>query len=162
MDNLFYMNLKVLVDGDFTLEKFPQKGGWTYVLFPELEKPKAYFGMLKVTGKIDSHELGQVTLMPFGNGKLFLPVNAQIRKLIQKGVGDLVRVNLFLPVNDEAETDFSEAQILECLKEEPMAWKNFQLLSREKRDQELQEILRLQVEDRKVEKIVQLIERLRY
>lgn len=156
------MNPKVLIDGEFVLEKFPQKGGWTYVLFPNLEKPKAYFGMLKVSGKIDSYKLEEVTLMPFGSGKLFLPVNAKIRKAIQKKEGDTVKLWLTPLLEEGVETDFSQETIFSCIKEEPEAWRNFQLLSKEKRQEELQEILRFQIEEKKIEKLVQLIDRLRF
>lgn len=57
------------------------------MLFPKLKKPKSYLGMMKVEFQIDGHELGLMTLMPFGKGMLFLPINAKIRKLIKKEMG---------------------------------------------------------------------------
>lgn len=88
--------MKPLVEGVFILKKYPGKGGWTYaevpVVAPEKKNP---FGWMKVKGSIDAFELKQYKLMPMGNGKLFLPVKAEIRKKIKKEEGDQVHVVLF-------------------------------------------------------------------
>jgi hypothetical protein len=152
--------LKVITEGIFILEKFPQKGGWTYVLFPEIKKTNAYFGMMKVNVHIDGHELGQMTLMPFGNGKLFLPVNAKIRKLIKKENGQEVKVKLC--TQEAEEESFGEQVILDCLKEEPHAWENFKALSPEERQTMINDIIAIASEEKRVKKIVRLIERLNY
>jgi hypothetical protein len=68
------------------LEKIPGKGGWTYVVINEIAPDKrAKFGWVKVRGSIDDYELNQYKLMPMGNGKLFLPVRAEIRKKQKTG-----------------------------------------------------------------------------
>ena len=70
---------KPLVNSDYLLQKFPGKGGWTYAEIPEiLQNKNNPFGWVKVKGTIDSHTLKQYKLMPMGNGKLFLPVKAEI------------------------------------------------------------------------------------
>jgi hypothetical protein len=155
------MKSKVLIEGYFELEKFPQKGGWTYIVLSELEKPKAYFGMMKVNGKIDNHDLVGVTLMPYGNGNLFLPVNAKIRKIISKEAGDSVKLLLTEVDAEEREEVFTESNILACIREEPLAWEKFQQLPQETKDHELQEILHFQLESKKIEKIILLIEKLK-
>ena len=44
-----------IVDGTFMIEKFLSKGGWTYVLLPQLESNKnAPFGWRNVFGTIDN------------------------------------------------------------------------------------------------------------
>ena len=53
------------------------------------------FGWVKVRGFIDEFELKQYKLMPMGAGKLFLPVNAAIRKKIKKQAGDTVKIVLY-------------------------------------------------------------------
>ncbi len=70
-----------LVDDQFLLQKYPGKGGWTYTVLPEsVRKKKTPFGWIQVKGFIDSFELKAYRLMPMSNGKLFLPVRAEIRK----------------------------------------------------------------------------------
>jgi hypothetical protein len=87
---------KPLVDTEFLLERFPGKGGWTYARIPQILQDKnAPFGWVKVKGTIDGFEISNYNLMPFGNGQLFLPVKAEIRKKIKKEEGDYVRVILY-------------------------------------------------------------------
>lgn len=87
---------KPLVEAEFLLQKFPGKGGWTYAEIPEvLQNKNNPFGWLKVKGSIDSYVLKQYKLMPMGNGKLFLPVKAEIRKTIKKNQGDYVKILLY-------------------------------------------------------------------
>ena len=76
---------KPLVDREYLLEKFPGKGGWTYAQIPEiLQNKQSAFGWVRVRGTIDNFEIKNYNLMPMGNGKLFLPVKAEIRKKIKK------------------------------------------------------------------------------
>jgi hypothetical protein len=78
-----------LVKKEIQLEKFPGKGGWTYARIPEVSQDRnTPFGWRKVRCFIDQVEIKQYHLMPRGNGQLFLPVNASIRKLIKKEAGD--------------------------------------------------------------------------
>lgn len=117
---------KPLVDKTYLLEKYPGKGGWTYAAIDEIpQDKKAPFGWVKVKGTIDSHSISDYKLMPMGNGKLFLPVKAEIRKKIGKKEGDRVRVVLY---KDDSKFVIPD-ELLLCLKEEPAAWKFFQTLS---------------------------------
>ena len=85
-----------LIHKKYKLEKFPGKGGWTYVRIPDiLPDKKKPFGWLKVKGSIDSYELINYRLAPMGKGGLFLPVKAAIRKIIGKQEGDWVEIILF-------------------------------------------------------------------
>jgi len=100
----------LLIDKEYQLERFPGKGGWTYVALPEIKKNKeAAFGLVKVKGTIDSYEISGVSLMPFGNGNLILAVKAEIRKAISKEEGDYVHITLY--------TDDTVFQIPEDFKE---------------------------------------------
>ena len=76
---------KPLVNKSYLLERFQAKGGWTYAKIPEVLQDKhSPFGWVRVRGSIDNFEIKNYHLMPMGNGNLFLPVKAEIRKKIGK------------------------------------------------------------------------------
>ncbi len=107
---------KKLAEGTYVLEKYPGKGGWTYIALPEVQPAKnTPFGWVKVSGHIDAYALQQISLMPMGDGKLFLPVKAAIRKKIQKEAGDFVHLLLY---NDNTPLEIPD-EILECFAMEP-------------------------------------------
>ncbi len=90
------MTGELLTDKQYLLERFPGKGGWTYVLLPEIPKDKdAPFGIVKVKGSIDGYQVNSYSLMPYGNGALLMAVKAEIRKKIGKEEGDYVHVTLY-------------------------------------------------------------------
>ena len=105
-----------LVNEDYLLLKFPGKGGWTYAEIPEILQSKNNpFGWVTVKGSIDNYPLKQYKLMPMGNGKLFLPVKAAIRKIIGKQSGDYVHIILYA---DSSSLEIPE-EIVACFKNEP-------------------------------------------
>jgi hypothetical protein len=75
------------------LQKAPNKGGWTYVVWPGSVKFFGTRGLVKVRGTIDGHPF-RASFMAMGNGIHMLPVRADIRKAIGKEVGDTVAVLL--------------------------------------------------------------------
>ena len=78
---------------------------------------RAKFGWVQVQGNIDGFPLTQYKLMPMGNGHLFLPVRAEIRKKIGKQAGDYVHVTLFA---DHSTFEIPE-ELLLCFENEPKA-----------------------------------------
>lgn len=113
---------ELLINQKYQLEKFPGKGGWTYVILPEIPQSiKRKFGMVKVKGRIDDYELIGYNLMPMGAGQLFLPVKAEIRKKIGKKEGDWVSIELYA---DNSALAIPE-ELIDCLKDEPKAYANF-------------------------------------
>jgi hypothetical protein len=75
------------------LERSPSKGGWTYVIWPGSVKFFETRGVVKVRGKIDGHPF-RSSFMAMGDGRLMLPVKADIRRAIGKDVGETVSVIL--------------------------------------------------------------------
>lgn len=111
-----------LVDKKYLLEKFPGKGGWTYATIPEIAQDKnTPFGWVKVKGRIDDFEINNYHLMPMGNGKLFLPVKAEIRKKINKQAGDWVTITLY----EDTDPIIIPEDLLLCLKEDQNAYDTF-------------------------------------
>lgn len=148
---------KPKIDTNCILQKMPGKGGWTFVAIPEIQlDKKQWFGWIKVDGTIDGYEITNYHLMPLGDGALFLPVNAKIRKIIGKGEGDVVHVVLFsqsLPPVDE--NDF-----MTCLRDEPLALFNFNNLPLSEQEKITQWIYSVKNDDLRVERIAQSIDRL--
>lgn len=149
--------MKPLVDNKYLLEKFQGKGGWTFVRIPEIPQDKhAYFGWVKVRGTIDSFEIRKYHLMPMGNGQLFLPVKAEIRKKIKKQEGDHVHVILY-PDDEPLETP---EEMLLCLKEEPKALAFFKSLTESEQKFYIQWIYSAKKEETKINRLAKTIDRL--
>jgi hypothetical protein len=75
------------------LQKSPNKGGWTYVVWPQAADFFGTNGAVKVKGKVDGIAF-QSSFMAMGDGVQMLPVKADIRKTIGKEAGDTVSVEL--------------------------------------------------------------------
>lgn len=146
-----------MVEKEVQLEKFPGKGGWTYVRVPEIPPDKkSYFGWRKVKGFIDHVEIRQYHLMPMGNNQLFLPVNATIRKQIKKKEGDWVKIILY---EDKTPTEVPEEFIL-CLKDDPSAWKNFQKMKDGEKKRIVDWIYSVKTEELKIERMAEAINKI--
>ena len=146
-----------LVHRTCMLEKFQGKGGWTYAQIPEIRPDKhAHFGWVRVRGFIGSYEIKGYHLMPMGNGTLFLPVKAQIRKHIKKQAGDWVQIILYA---DYLPTEIPE-EFLWCLQDEPELFQNFMDFSDAERRDYLAWIYAAKTEQVKADRMASAIQKI--
>ncbi len=146
---------KLLVDNTIKLQKFPGKGGWTYAEIPDVSQHrKTRFRWLKVSGTIDSYQITNINLAPMGGGRMFLPVNADIRKVIRKEEGDSVHIILYADIEpDTAENDFQL-----CLDYEPKANKFFNSLTQYEQKGLIDWINASKTTDIKIERIAKTLD----
>ncbi|MES2556969.1 MAG: YdeI/OmpD-associated family protein [Bacteroidota bacterium] len=148
---------KPLIDGEYLLERYPGKGGWTYVVLPGIPRDKKTpFNWTTVRGTVDNYELSHYTLMPISGGGLFLPVKAAIRKVIKKEAGDTVRVVLYAETRPLGIPE----EWIECMQFQPPAYERFSALSQSAQKQLIDWIYGAKTEETKVKRMAEGIERL--
>jgi len=146
-----------MIENEYVLEKFPGKGGWTYTLIPEISPASNNpFGWVVVNGSIDGYEIRHYHLMPFGDGRLFLPVKAAIRKKIGKQAGDTVHVVLSI----ESDTPDVPGDLMLCLNDEPDLLSKFEKCSDETKKAHIIWLNSARNDNERVERIAQLMNKL--
>lgn len=146
-----------LADREYILEKFPGKGGWTFVRIPEIPlDKKSPFGWVRVKGRIDNFEINNYHLMPDGKGYLFLPVKAEIRKKLGKAEGDQVWVVLF---KDNDPVQLPE-ELRVCLAEDPDTLEVFESYSEGRKKELVDWIYSARKEETRINRIADLMNRI--
>lgn len=150
--------MKALLNKTFVLEKYPGKGGWTYVRIPKTFKNKEEkLKWKKVRGTIDGFEIRKYHLFPMTNDDgLFLPVKAEIRKHSKKKEGDRIHVILY---SDNEPLDIP-AELVICLQEEEQAFSFFNSLSESEQKYYIQWIYSAKKEETKIDRLAKTINRL--
>jgi hypothetical protein len=114
-----------------TIKKFGSQGektGWSYLEVPAKYAEQINPGVKKsyrVKGRLDNFLIKQVALLPMGEGDFIIPLNNEIRKGIKKAIGATVILQL---TEDKKQFELN-AELMECLKDEPKALKYFKSLA---------------------------------
>ena len=144
-------------DDHCVLQKPDVKGGWTFIMMPimpHLPKKKGS-AVVRVRGFIDTYELKNFHIWAMKKGT-FLAVKAEIRKAIQKQVGDTVKLVLWL---DEPQMVIPE-DFLICLREEPKLHRYFSDYPDKTKKEITDWIFSAKTEDEKITRIAQMLEKL--
>ncbi|MBK9285468.1 MAG: DUF1905 domain-containing protein [Sphingobacteriaceae bacterium] len=113
-----------------TVYKYGKKGdktGWTFVEMPldiisqlKLKNRREF----KIKGWIDDAQIKRLVCYPVKNGTYIIALNAEVRKKIKKSEGDQVSIKFTL----DKSAALQSPELLDCLKEDKVAQKQFESL----------------------------------
>jgi len=148
---------ELLKNKELTLNYIPNHGAWTYnIVIPDSKNIKGKWGDIKVFGTIDGYVFKNMNLAPRKGLDMYMSVNADIRKAINKKGGDLVVVTMQKEADNKL-TD--EDDIIECFRDAEILTK-FKSLDEEERTSIIKDILSQNDENSQEKKILLAIEKL--
>lgn len=121
-----------MVKFETRIQKFDKKGektGWSYISITSQQAAKLSPGTkvsFRIKGTLDKIPFEKTAILPMGDGSFILPLNATMRKTLQKKAGDKLNVVIQL---DKEEVPLSE-DFIKCLKDDPVAYDFFFSLPR--------------------------------
>lgn len=107
--------------------KLGEKTGWSYIEISRKHAEQLNPGCRKsfrVKGQLDNYQIEKAALLPMGQGKFILPINAAIRKGTGKAAGDLIKVKF----EHDAKPIALSADFIKCLKDDQRAYDFFKTL----------------------------------
>ncbi len=85
----------MVIEHTGVVERYPGSGGWWFVSMPdELVEPlrrRSERGLIPITATVGS-STWSTSLMPKGDGTLFVPLNSRVRKAAGIDVGDEITI----------------------------------------------------------------------
>lgn len=148
---------ELLKNKKLTLNYVPNHGAWTYnIIVPGSKDIKGKWGNIKVSGTIDGYEFKSMNLAPRKGLDMYMSVNADIRKAINKSGGDSVIVYM---IKDSDNKLTNEDDIIECFRDAEILTE-FRALAEQERIMIIEDILAQADENRQEKKILQEIKRL--
>lgn len=148
---------ELLKNKELTLNYIPNHGAWTYnIVIPDSKDIKGKWGDIKVSGTIDGYVFKNMNLAPRKGLDMYMSVNADIRKAINKKGGDLVVVTMQKEADNKL-TD--EDDIIECFRDAEILTK-FKSLNEEERTSIIKDILSQDDENSQEKKILLVIKKL--
>ncbi|PRY55496.1 uncharacterized protein DUF1905 [Arcticibacter pallidicorallinus] len=117
---------ELLKNKKLVLQHVPGKGAWTYhLVIPDTKDIRGKWGVMKVSGTIDGHEIKDLNLAPLTGKDKRISINSKIRKAIGKKGGDEVIVTLYkttdnhLTQEDDVKDCFKDADVYQKFKTLP-------------------------------------------
>lgn len=147
---------------DAVIDKFGSNGektGWTFIEVPATVASKLFPGNRKsfrVKGSLDAYKIARTALIPVGEGRFILPLNAVIRKATGKKYGDTISVIISV---DKSEIPLNK-DLMACLNDEPSALEKFMKFSPSHRNYYSKWIESAKTETTKTKRIVMTVEAL--
>ncbi len=133
------------------------KGAWTYhIQIPNTKHIIGKWGSLKVSGTIDNYQIDRINLFTIKGQDKLISINDNIRKAINKSVGDKVTVTLYLLTSKE---QITKKEILETFKESAVLKAFKKLIDKEQREI-IGKIASTKSEDKQIKMILKYIDQL--
>ncbi|RYD55325.1 MAG: DUF1905 domain-containing protein [Sphingobacteriales bacterium] len=149
-------SIKAIVDQKLILEKMEGKGGWTFARVPKTtaNTGKSY-GWKNLKGTVDGFKV-ECSLMPLNKEYWFMPVKAEIRKMVGKQAGDYIQVLLYAEIQElHTPEDF-----LLCLQDDPQAFEHYRKLPDDEKQKYIDWIFATVDEELQVQRMADAIDRL--